>query len=100
MAYWSAVGYRPSLVESYLLGGEMTNVQLGLKSEPDSKPDVYLGWEFRDLETVWSAIGREAEPPPSLQAMDTSVTSAPSIVPEPLLTTQLCPTGGLSTVTL
>ncbi|MDQ2089041.1 AsmA family protein [Marimonas arenosa] len=36
-----------------LLGGEMTNVQLGLKSEPDAKPDVYLGWEFRDLETVF-----------------------------------------------
>ncbi|MEZ5714401.1 MAG: AsmA-like C-terminal region-containing protein [Paracoccaceae bacterium] len=40
-------------LQTNLLGGEFSEVQIGLQSKPDQKPQVYLGWEFDRLDTLF-----------------------------------------------
>lgn len=36
-----------------ILSGTMRNLQLGLRARPGTKPDVYLGFDFADVETTF-----------------------------------------------
>jgi hypothetical protein len=40
-------------IEANILSGEMSNIQLGLRAEPEKKPAVYLGFEFDKLDTLF-----------------------------------------------
>ncbi|PIE14372.1 MAG: hypothetical protein CSA70_00990 [Rhodobacterales bacterium] len=40
-------------VEANVLSGTLSNLQIGLKSRPESKPDIYLGFEFDEAETLF-----------------------------------------------
>jgi hypothetical protein len=40
-------------VEKNILDGEMSNIQIGLRSEPEHKPVLYLGFEFENLHTLF-----------------------------------------------
>ncbi|WP_322866162.1 DUF3971 domain-containing protein [Aquicoccus sp. G2-2] len=40
-------------VETNILDGVMTNIQIGLRSEPEHKPVMYLGFEFEKLHTLF-----------------------------------------------
>lgn len=37
-------------IEKFVAGGELSNVQLGLRLEPGRRPDLYLGFEFAEAE--------------------------------------------------
>ena len=49
----SAVPRTRDWLEQNVLGGVLSNLQIGLRSEPAHKPDIYLGWEFDGLDTLF-----------------------------------------------
>jgi hypothetical protein len=40
-------------IERNVLGGDLSNIQIGLRSAPEQKPVTYLGFEFSNLDTLF-----------------------------------------------